>query len=174
MEAATLLLGWGRMQARCVRGEGGVMWNEPKRPRTESRRMGKVDRKAKKGSNSPSIPNCLVSTLLGQTIVLCRFKLDFTLRKSASIDISDSEFRRRYGGVGVVLRHPIRVLLVDAQLTDPTGARPSRPSERLLQSGRASTPLLSSWQSVFAGQPLIGLAIARKKWRHLKRNLECD
>lgn len=67
------------------------MWNEPKRPRTESRRMGKVDRKAKKGSNSPSIPNCLVSTLLGQTIVLCRFKLDFTLRKSASIDISDSE-----------------------------------------------------------------------------------
>lgn len=123
MEAATLLLGWGRMQARCVRGEGGVMWNEPKRPRTESRRMGKVDRKAKKGSNSPSIPNCLVSTLLGQTIVLCRFKLDFTLRKSASIDISDSEFRRRYGGVGVVLRHPIRVLLVDAQLTDPTGCQ---------------------------------------------------
>lgn len=81
---------------------------------------GKVDKRQKK-VNLPSIPNGLVSTLLGQTIVLCRFKLDFALCKSASIDVSDSEFRRRYGGVGVVLRYPIRVLPVDAQLTDPTG-----------------------------------------------------
>jgi len=47
----------------------------------------KVDRRRKE-VDSPSIPNCLVSALFGQTIVLCRFKLDFAFCKSASIDIS--------------------------------------------------------------------------------------